>query len=43
MTFDPSKSNDKSRFEEDPEDVLANAMFIEVKQAGPSGRDLVRR
>jgi len=42
MTFDPSKSNDKSRFAEDPEDVLANAMFIEVKQAGPSGRDLVK-
>jgi len=42
MTFDPSKSNDKSRFAEDPEDVLANAMFIEVKEAGPSRRDLVR-
>ena len=45
MNFDPSKSNDndKARFAEDPEDVLAKANFIEVKEAGPSGRELVNR
>jgi len=41
MTFDPSKAKDVTRYADDPEDLLSKNLFLELKEAGASGRERV--